>query len=186
VFFIVVLVYASYLFFMDRPRMRYFLWAFAIANLIAFACWVVFPAAPPWYVHEHGCVADLATKPSPAGLLRVDQLMGIPYFQGFYGRASQVFGAVPSMHCACPMLGLLTAFRVTRWRTRCLHIAYVLTMFFASVYLDHHWIIDGVLGWIVAIVAVLIAHRMFAYLGWETSSASASNRAAQKESILAV
>ncbi len=186
VFFAVVFIYAGYLFRVDRPRMRLFLWSFAIANLIAFTCWVLIPAAPPWYVHEHGCVADLATKPSPAGLLRVDQLTGIPYFQGFYARASQVFGAVPSMHCACPMLGLLTAYKVVRWRTRTIHILYVVTMFFASVYLDHHWIVDGLLGWILALVSVFIAQRMFAYLGWETSAATSPRSAESKESILAV
>lgn len=185
-FFAVVLVYAGYLFRVDRPRMRYFLWSFAIANLIAYAFWILLPAAPPWYVHQHGCVADLTTAPNPAGLVRVDAMIGIPYFQSFYARASQVFGALPSMHCACPMLGLLTAFKFTRWRTRWIHVLYVATMFFASVYLDHHWIVDGLLGWALAFLSVVLAQRMFARLGWQTSAATSSARTAPKESILAV
>ncbi len=185
VFFVVAFVYAGFLFVKDRPRMRFFLWSFATANFISFACWVIFPAAPPWYVRAHGCVADLTVAPSAAALVRVDGYIGIPYFQSFYARASQVFGALPSMHCAYPALGLLTSWRVTRWNTRWIHLLYTLTMFSASVYLDHHWIIDGLAGWTIAVVAVLLAKRMFVALGWPTSSVVATRPSNEKESRLA-
>ena len=135
--------YAAYLYFVDRPRMRHYLWAFALANLISFVVWLALPAAPPWYLRQHGCAIDLTALPSPAGLSRVDALLGVDYFKTFYSRAASVFGALPSMHCAYPMLGLLTARRVATWRTWPIHVLYVITMFAASVYLDHHWIIDG-------------------------------------------
>lgn len=159
VFAYVALLYAAYLYFVDRPRMRHYLWSFAIANYISFAVWVLLPAAPPWYVSAHGCTVDPATAPSAAALLRVDHALGIHYFQTFYSRASQVFGALPSMHCAYPALGLLTAWRAASWRTRPIHILYTLVMFSASVYLNHHWVIDGILGWLIAIVAVWIVGR---------------------------
>jgi hypothetical protein len=155
-------VYAGYLYFADRPRMRHYLWAFAIANYISFAFWLALPAAPPWYLRANGCTIDVSAVPSPAGLLRVDQLLGTTYFQGFYSRAASVFGAVPSMHCAYPMLGLLTARHAATARTWPLHIGYVLLMFVASVYFDHHWIVDGVLGWGVALLAVVLAGRLLA------------------------
>jgi membrane-associated phospholipid phosphatase len=102
--------------------------------------------------------------------VRVDNLLGIPYFQSFYARASQVFGAVPSLHCAYPMLGLLTAWRFAGPIARSAHLLYVVVMFSASVYLDHHWIVDGILGWMLAAVAVFLARRMFALLGWPISA----------------
>jgi membrane-associated phospholipid phosphatase len=68
-----------------------------------------------------------------------------------------VFGAMPSMHCAYPTLGLLTAWRHTTWRTRPLHLFYVFWMAGAALYLDHHWILDVLGGWLVAIVAVVAA-----------------------------
>ena len=37
-------------------------------------------------------------------LLRVDAMLGIGYFRAFYGRASDVFGALPSLHVAYPLL----------------------------------------------------------------------------------
>jgi inositol phosphorylceramide synthase catalytic subunit len=182
VFFVVVFLYGGYLFRIDRPRMRFFLWSFALANIMAFICWTAFPAAAPWYVRHHGCIADLATPPNAAGLVRVDRLIGFPYFQSFYARASQVFGALPSMHCAYPMLGLLTAWRFAGPRARFAHLTYVIVMFSASVYLDHHWIIDGILGWAMAVVAVFAARRMFARLGWPISARAP--RGAEPESPL--
>jgi membrane-associated phospholipid phosphatase len=119
--------------------------------------WLAVPAAPPWYIREYGCGIDLAVAPSPAGLLRVDALLGIDYFAAFYSRAASVFGALPSMHCAYPLLGLLTARRAATWRTWPIHVGYTLLMFGASVYLDHHWIVDGLAGWMIAGFAVWAA-----------------------------
>jgi hypothetical protein len=149
--------YAAYLFFVDRPRMRYFLWALAIGNYLSFVMWLVVPAAPPWYIRAHGCEIDLATLPNPAGLARVDDFFQINYFHKFYSRSASVFGAMPSMHCAYPVIGLLTAWKSIGWKTRPLHLLYAVWMFAAAVYLDHHWILDAIGGWVVAGVSVLAA-----------------------------
>jgi len=146
VFAYLVLGYASYLYLVDRPRMRRYLWAFAIANVISYAFWMIVPAAPPWYVRQHGCVVDLRAAASEgAALARVDRAIGVAYFHAFYSRAASVFGAFPSMHCAYPVLGLITAWRAGR-RTRPLHVGYAVWMAVAAVYLDHHWVIDIVVG----------------------------------------
>ena len=155
------LIYASYLYVVDRPRMRRFLWAFAIANVMSYAMWLLVPAAPPWYIRTHGCAIDLSAVPSEgAALARADAALGMTYFHSFYSRASSVFGAMPSMHCAYPMLGLLTAWRHSGWKTRPLHIFYALWMASAAMYLDHHWVLDVLGGWLVAIVAVVAASAL--------------------------
>lgn len=159
VFAYVVLGYGLFLYFADRPRMSTFLWSFFVANIIAFGIWLAFPVAPPWYQRAHGCVVDLAARPSPAGLLRVDKLLNIGYFQAFYGQSTYVFGAMPSLHCTYPMIGLLTAWRHIGWRTRPFHIAYVTLMFSASVYLDHHYVMDGLVGFLLAGLSVWLVTR---------------------------
>jgi membrane-associated phospholipid phosphatase len=164
IFAYLALIYAAYLYFVDRPRMRHYLWAFAIANYISFAAWLVVPAAPPWYIRAHGCAIDMAALPSPAGLARVDALLGTHYFATFYSRASSVYGAMPSMHCAYPVLGLLTAWKAATWKTRPIHVLYTVLMFSAAVYLDHHWILDGLAGWAVALVAVVAAKALLGRL----------------------
>lgn len=162
VFAYLALVYSAYLYFVDRPRMRRYLWAFAIANFISFVVWMAFPAAPPWYVRAHGCEVSMSALPSAAGLLRVDELFGMHYYQNLYSRAASVFGAMPSMHCAYPMLGLLTAWRSATWRTRPIHVLYALTMFVGSNYLDHHWLWDGIAGIALACLAVWLSGKLLA------------------------
>ena len=161
----IAFLYAAYLFVVDRPRMRRYLWSLAIANYIAFAMYVFLPAAPPWYILANGCEIDLATASNSAGLSRVDELLGISYFAAFYSRAASVFGALPSMHCAFPMLGLLTAWRSITWKTRWIHVLYAGSMVFAAVYLTHHWILDAVAGWTVAAVSVAIMAGVQHFLG---------------------
>lgn len=164
VFAYVVLGYGLYLYTVDRPRMSRFLWSFCVANLIAFVIWLVLPVAPPWYHRIHGCAVDLAAAPSAAGLRRVDAVLGIRYFQTFYGKSNYVFGAMPSLHCTYPMIGLLTAWRHTGWKTRPLHCLYVLWMFCASVYLDHHYVLDGLAGFALAGCCVWLVARVEAVL----------------------
>ncbi len=160
VFAYLALLYSAYLYFVDRPRMRRYLWSFAIANYISFVVWMVLPAAPPWYVRASGCAVSIDALPSAAGLLRVDRLLGISYYEQLYTRAASVFGAMPSMHCAYPMLGLLTAWRSATWKTKPIHILYAVTMFVGSNYLDHHWIWDGLAGIALAAVSVWLSSKL--------------------------
>jgi hypothetical protein len=164
-------LYAGYLFFVDRARMQHFLWSLAFGYLILFAVWAIFPAAPPWYIRAHGCVIDTGVAASPAGLLRIDQWLGISYFEAFYSRATTVFGAMPSMHCATPMIGLLTAWRAATPLTRSVHVGYTLTMLAASIYLDHHWLLDGLAGWLLAGVAVLATGALLQRRNWRKAAA---------------
>jgi inositol phosphorylceramide synthase catalytic subunit len=160
VFAYVVLGYALFLYAVDRERMSHFLWAFAIANLVAFVFWLFVPVAPPWYQHAHGCTANITAGGSPAGLTRVDAFLHIRYFSTLYGKSTYVFGAMPSMHCAYPMIGLLTAWKSISWRTRPFHLLYVTVMFVASVYLDHHYVLDGLVGFLVAALSVSVTGRL--------------------------
>jgi inositol phosphorylceramide synthase catalytic subunit len=160
VFAYLALIYSAYLYFVDRPRMRRYLWAFAIANFISFVVWMAFPAAPPWYIRAHGCDVSMNALPSAAGLLRVDQLFGMHYYASLYSRASSVFGAMPSMHCAYPMLGLLTAWRAASWKTRPIHMLYAIAMFVGSNYLDHHWLWDGIAGVALSCIAVWLSGKL--------------------------
>ena len=156
----VAIGYAVWLRFRDPRKMSLFAWAFAFANWISFVVWIAVPVAPPWYVHAHGCAVSLAAVPSPAGLSRVDALLGFSYFAHFYARAASVFGALPSMHCAFPMLGLLTAWRDAGRKERALHVGYAAWMAASAVYLGHHWVIDVVAGWTTAVAGVLLARLL--------------------------
>ncbi len=157
-FIFVAILFAVWLGFKDYLAMRRFTLAFLAMNLLAFVTYHVFPAAPPWYVHAHGCAIDLASRASEGpNLARVDAMMGIPYFHGFYGRSNDVFGAMPSLHVAYPFLIVLSGWSRFRLLGRIASAVFFVSMCVAAVYLDHHWVIDVVvgLGFTAVVFAVL-------------------------------
>jgi membrane-associated phospholipid phosphatase len=157
----VVLGYAVFLFFTDFAAQQRFTWGFFLLNIAGFTTYHLYPAAPPWYFHQHGCVVDLnAAASAGPNLLRVDALLGMHYFRSFYGRASDVFGAVPSLHVAYPLLMILEGWRRHRALGRTLLIAFYSCMGFAAVYLDHHWIIDALVGSVYALLAFIALRRL--------------------------
>lgn len=158
--------YAIYLSFVDELRSRQFVWAVSITYVLAIAIWMAVPTSPPWYVQAYGCGINVSAPASAAGLVRVDHLLGITYFEAFYSHSPAIFGAFPSMHCAFPVIGLLVGWRGATWITRPIHVLYSLAMFAGSIYLDHHWIIDGIAGWCIAAVGALASWHMLARLGY--------------------
>jgi hypothetical protein len=139
--------YAVYLFIVDRPGAARFGWAFFLLNLVGYVTYHVVPAAPPWYFHANGCVVDLAAHAS-----------AIPYFAGFYGRSTDVFGAIPSLHVAYPLMLVWESFRRHGKWMRGLTLTYWLWMSAAAVYLNHHWFTDVWLGWIYALGALTLVY----------------------------
>jgi inositol phosphorylceramide synthase catalytic subunit len=156
-FFFIVLAYGVYLYFRDFTGMRRFGWAFLLMSAAGFLTYHIYPAAPPWYLRLHGCTVDLQAHSSAgAALMRVDSWTGFPFFDGLYGRASEVFGAMPSLHVAFPLLTGLAAWKNHGWPVRLLFALFYLSMCFSALYLDHHWVLDIVAGSLYAVVARLI------------------------------
>lgn len=138
-------------------RAERFTWIFVIANFIGFACYYVYPAAPPWYVAAHGFTVDMSVRASPAGALRFDRLIGFPIMQGFYGKSADVFGAIPSLHVVYPFLAMIYGWHLRRFRL--VALPYFFLVCFAAVYLDHHYLLDIFLGLGVALL-VMAAFRL--------------------------
>lgn len=150
-----------WLYLKDRPAMKRFMWGFLLMNVAGFITYHVLPAAPPWYFHAYGCNVDLATKATEGpALARVDALIGVSYFHGMYGKASSVFGALPSLHCAYPFLLVLVGWRSFGPTLRIAALSYYALMVFSAVYLDHHWIIDALLGSAYAVAAAFAMRRI--------------------------
>ncbi len=148
---------AVFLYFRGSHRAATLAWSFLFANVIGMAVYLLYPAAPPWYIAAHGPgPADLFARASAAGAGRFDALLGISYFSSFYGRNPNVFGAMPSLHVAYPLMVCLAVWnRGTPWRVPTL--LYTLLMGFSAVYLQHHYILDVLAGWVVAVVAFVAA-----------------------------
>jgi hypothetical protein len=148
------------------------MWAMLWMNLAAYATYLLCPVAPPWYVDHYGLgPAVLSAAPESAGGARFDALLRVSWFAGFYGRNTNVFGAVPSLHVGQTFLALIYA-----WRFASLRVflsAYFAVLAFASVYLNHHYIIDGLAGMAFALAAEA-GMRWYRRLGQRGSAALAS------------
>lgn len=162
-FLFVPIGYAIYLHFRDESSQHRLAWGFLLVNLLGFVTYHLYPAAPPWYFHQHGCQVDLASRASEGiHLARVDALLGIDYFAGLYGRSSDVFGAMPSLHVAYPWLMLMEGFSLHRSLGRMALVAFYGWMCFAAVYLDHHWVLDVVAGTVYALFVSLVLKKLIA------------------------
>lgn len=120
------------------------MWALLAMYLAGYVTYFVYPAAPPWYFDHYGAAIVPRAPPEAAGALRFDALVGAPVFVKYYGQSVNVFGAVPSLHCATAFLGLLFALRLRSLRAASLALFIAVT--FAAVYLNHHYLVDAVLG----------------------------------------
>ncbi len=146
-FIYVSLAFATYLYLKDYVSLKRYTWTFFVLNIAGFATYHVYPAAPPWYFHAHGCLVDLAAHASEGThLAAVDAALGVGYFRAFYGRSTDVFGAVPSLHVAYPLLIVYEGWKHFRALGRALSLLFFASMVFSAVYLDHHWVIDVLLG----------------------------------------
>ena len=131
------------------------MWAFFWVNVLGYSTYYWFAAAPPWYVAEHGLgPADLTVAASAAGALRFDALLGTHFFTGMYGRAADVFGAIPSLHVAYPLQACYYAFRYGAARP--FAIFFYFSMCFSAVYLNHHYILDILWGSTYAILVCVL------------------------------
>jgi membrane-associated phospholipid phosphatase len=128
-----------------------FLWVFGWVNLLAVCTQLAWPTAPPWYVEQYGSYAPVNYNVSgePAGLANVDNILEIPLFELLYGRSPIVFGSFPSLHAAWPLT--IAMFGPTRgYRTA--GALYTGWVWWAAVYLNHHYVVDILGGALFVVV----------------------------------
>ena len=156
-----------WLYFTGRRReYLHFAIAFLVVNWIGFAIYYIHPAAPPWYVIEHGFEPILGTPGSAAGLVRFDELIGLPIFQSIYVNNSNIFAALPSLHAAYMLVATIYAVRSHHPTPNTHHptpswlialcVVITLGIWFAAVYTCHHYVIDVLLGIVTAFVGVFL------------------------------
>ncbi|KAJ7912527.1 hypothetical protein B0H13DRAFT_2007083 [Mycena leptocephala] len=132
--------------------MPYGLLHFVLPFVVAAFVWLfrpkelVFPCAAPWYEVIHGLTpANYGMSGSPGGLLRIDRLFhGSGYTIGF-SNAPVVFGAFPSLHAGCATMEAIFVAHFFPQATRYVW-GYTAVLYWATMYLSHHYLIDVVAG----------------------------------------
>ncbi|KAG2195591.1 hypothetical protein INT46_011837 [Mucor plumbeus] len=151
----------SFLLFIFGPpgSLKVFGKAFGYMNLAGVLTQLFFPNASPWYEIIYGSApADYSIPGEAGGLLRIDDILGLDLYGSTFGTSPLVFGAFPSLHSGCATLEMLfVAYLFPRLKP--VAAIYVMWMWFATMYLTHHYMIDLVGGSIYAILTFVVAQN---------------------------
>lgn len=151
----VPLAFAAFLFFSNEKRnFLNFLLTFVWVNLLGFVVYYLYPAAPPWYVQQHGFEFIANTPGNTAGLVRFDNFFGTDLFKSIYSKGSNVFAAMPSLHSAYPLIVVYYAAKGKFRKANIFFITVMLGIWFAAVYTSHHYLADVLAGIITAIIGI--------------------------------
>jgi inositol phosphorylceramide synthase catalytic subunit len=152
----VPLAFGLWLYIKNKQQFLCFSLSFLLVNLIGFCIYYIHPAAPPWYVARYGFEVNPATHGEVAGLARFDELLGIKVFSLMYSQNSNVFAAVPSLHCAYPVVVLYYAFKNNTSIMKILLTLFMLGIWFSAFYSGHHYLTDIILGVLCAVLGILV------------------------------
>ena len=120
--------------------------SFGWMNLVGVTIQLLFPCSPPWYENMYGLApANYSIAGSPAGLAKVDQLFGIDLYTSTFTASPMVFGAFPSLHSGSATIEALFMSHIFP-QFQPLFIAYTLWLWWATMYLSHHYAVDLVGG----------------------------------------
>ncbi|MDY0076650.1 MAG: phosphatase PAP2 family protein [Bacteroidales bacterium] len=150
----VPLAFGVYLYYKNKQLFTQYSLVFLFTNLLGFVIYYIYPAAPPWYVDLHGFELHLGVQGNSAGLARFDEITGIPVFASLYNKNANVLAAIPSLHAAYPVIVLYYGIRNKLVWFNLLFVLFMLGIWFSAVYSGHHYIIDVVLGAVVAVVTI--------------------------------
>jgi membrane-associated phospholipid phosphatase len=114
--------------------------------------YVLFPAAPPWLAGQHGYLPH-TYRITHAVVANLPVPKASALFQSGTAWGNDV-AAVPSLHAAYTMLICLFLWPRLNRRWRPLLVAYPIGMGLSLIYLGEHYLIDILLGWTYAAIAV--------------------------------
>jgi hypothetical protein len=134
---------------------RRLVWSLTLLHALSLAIYLVYPAAPPWWVYENGSLQPSAQHSMPSGYTRGSPLSGL------FDLSPNRFAAIPSLHAAYPLLlTLVLVLHGSKRRWIALAALYTASMWFACVFLNQHYIIDLVIGAGLVFPALSVAARI--------------------------
>lgn len=135
--------------------------AFGYMNIAGVMIQLFFPCAPPWYENMYGLApANYSMPGSPAGLAAIDKLFSIDLYTSTFTASPMVFGAFPSLHSGSATIEALFMSHAFP-RLRPLFILYAMWLWWATMYLSHHYVVDLVAGSMIAATCYFISKGSF-------------------------
>lgn len=139
--------------------LRLFSCALGAQNIAGVLTHLVFPNAPPWFIHMKGVNghADYDTPGYAAGLTRAPFGTGAHLVtQGFHA-SPIVFGALPSLHSAMAVMCFFFVCYYARWTAAKIALfMFVVIQWWSTIYLDHHWRLDLFAGMLYSVALFVV------------------------------
>lgn len=135
--------------FRDNHYLR-FATAYVLVSFAGFITFVLFPAAPPWMASDMHLIENVHRVSSD-----VWWAMGVHDFPSLYGEISpNAVAAVPSLHAAYATMFCLFIFRYfKKSKLKYLSLSYPLAIYFGTVYMAEHYLVDEIIGALYGLVA---------------------------------
>jgi len=148
----------GYLFWLkDRKIFKEFAIAFLLLSYAGLITFALFPAMPPWMASDMGYI-QVKIPQTLGPIMSHFPTMQVNFPTIYQYMASDPVAAVPSLHAAFPLLILL--YLVKKFKTAgLLFLPYVVTVWFAVMYLGEHYFIDVLIGAVYAVVVFLIVEK---------------------------
>jgi Flp pilus assembly pilin Flp len=128
-----------------------------VVSVLAEITFVLAPTAPPWLAAHNGHLAGVHPILKQAlASLHLDSAASLKGDPDAYN----IVAAVPSLHVALPVVGLLAilSFRLPRWLL-VVQATQLAAVFFAIVYTGEHYVVDALAGALYACAAWAIVRR---------------------------
>jgi len=137
----------------------HFITSLVILSFAGFLTYLLFPAAPPWMASDQGYIEHITRVSS-----QVWAAFGIHDFPSIYNKISpNQVAAVPSLHAA---YSFLFAYFITKlYKTRWKYVAWIypILIWFGTIYMGEHYVIDAILGVIYALFCYWCAPYVVRY-----------------------
>ncbi|EDR02215.1 uncharacterized protein LACBIDRAFT_159277, partial [Laccaria bicolor S238N-H82] len=145
--FTIPFVVAAFLWlFRTKQALHFWARAFGYMNMVGVIIQILLPCSAPWYELIHGLTpANYSMKGSPGGLSRIDALFHSHAYTVTFTNAPIPFGAFPSLHAGCATIEALCLSHFFPATTKYVW-AYTGVLYWATMYLSHHYLIDVVGG----------------------------------------
>jgi inositol phosphorylceramide synthase catalytic subunit len=150
--------FALYLIFMeDKYLINFYKLMFTITLLTGFIIYYVFPAAPPWYYQQFGDNFYILENGNASFLERFDKLLGLPIYNRLYSMNTNVYAAMPSLHCAIPFVCYLTCFKLNKVYYSYFFLIISILTIFSALYGNQHYFIDIIIGMLISLIGFYIS-----------------------------
>ncbi len=147
----------------DRKTFYRYFYTLTVLNVMALITFMVFPAAPPWFVYNYGFIQPPHTSffgLSAGSLINVDKLFGTHFYATVWDSFNpNHFAAVPSLHGAYPVTSAIFLYHKFH-RYPVALILYCAAAWASAVYLNQHYLIDLIIGAGYVVVAYFFVNKI--------------------------